>query len=177
MARTLVAVTALVIFVVGGSPVANAHSELIDSDLPPNAILERAPETITLTFSQKIRAEFAQVTIASADNRSWHRQVSVNGTQVQVAVDPGVPVSTYTVGYRVISDDGDPISGSFAFRIVAVAAAPGSEVTTALPPAAGARVAAAEGGSGFPMWLMLPGIVVLLAAGLFVVLRGSRFSR
>ena len=44
-----------------------------------------------------------------------NRLTQGNGAQYNVAMRPDAPPGLYTVNWKVISDDGDPVSGSWTY--------------------------------------------------------------
>lgn len=121
---------------ISGAGIAAAHTALAGSDPAKDADLTSPPAVITLTFTEDINPTFASVVISSADGRSWASgDPQVDGPRVSAGVQPDLPpTGVYTVGYRVVSADGHPVSGSYTFTIVGV---PGQ------PPPASTSVAAA----------------------------------
>ncbi|MGA5465281.1 copper resistance protein CopC [Mycobacterium sp. NPDC050041] len=119
-----------------GSGIAVAHTSLASSDPAENANVISAPTAITLTFTEDINAAFATVAVTSADGRSWASgDPQVEGPRVSAGIRSDLPATgTYTVGYRVVSADGHPVSGSYTFTI---AGDPGET----LPEPTGAEVA------------------------------------
>lgn len=106
-------------FLLTGSGIAAAHTSLASSDPGKDANVISSPTVITLTFTEDINAAFANVAVTSADGRSWASgDPQVEGPRVTAGVRPDLPATgTYTVGYRVVSADGHPVSGSYTFTI------------------------------------------------------------
>ena len=60
-----------------------------------------------------MQAGFATLTVVGPDSTQYQSgQVSTNGGTVTVGVSPLGPAGRYEIGYRVISEDGHPVSGS-----------------------------------------------------------------
>ncbi|MDX2377147.1 copper resistance protein CopC [Microbacterium sp. LRZ72] len=98
---------------------ASAHDELIGTDPEDGAVLEQAPEAVDLRFSAEPLTE---------EGGTQVRVIDPTGAEVQAdapeTVDNGViqaidadEIGTYTVTWRVVSSDGHPISGEFAFSV------------------------------------------------------------
>ncbi|WP_244899329.1 copper resistance CopC family protein [Rhodococcus zopfii] len=187
LVKNLVAVVAAVVSVLlfGAGP-AQAHSALIGSTPAAEAALAAPPDRIELQFNQPINASFATVTVTDGDGtQRGGSRVDVAGDRVQVAVLEPLTPGEYTVGYRVVSADGHPITGSYTFTVTAAAgaaAAPVPSVATSPTPseaAAGetprAAVGDAQPGSSI-LWPLLGGVLGVLAiAGLtWVALRAFR---
>ncbi|MGY4711588.1 copper resistance CopC family protein [Mycolicibacterium sp. CBM1] len=149
MTRTIRAVLATLcalVFLSWAGGVAAAHTALTSSDPARDARISTPVTTVVLTFNENINQSFASVVVRGADG---HDRVSgqprVDGQRVSVDVGPqALTNGPYTVGYRVVSADGHPVTGSYAFTVVGmpeptppttVSANP-SPSTTAAPPAA-----------------------------------------
>ncbi|ANE78466.1 hypothetical protein A7U43_03130 [Mycobacterium adipatum] len=127
-------------FLALGSGTAAAHTAMTASDPAEGSTPIAAPVSITLTFNEEINPTFASAVLNDAGGRNWlTNSPQVQGSQLRVDLGPDLlPNGEYTVGYRVLSADGHPVSGSFAFTLNAPgsqqstpAAAPGSDIPTA----------------------------------------------
>lgn len=113
---------------------AQAHSTLIGSTPGFDAVVDSSPEQVELVFSQTINPAFATVTVT--DDGGVQRsgdEALVAGDRVSVAVPEPLSAGSYSVGYRVVSADGHPITGSYSFTITA--AAEGAGPTSGAAPA------------------------------------------
>jgi copper resistance protein C len=192
-ARTLraAAVTLLCAFalLVGAAP-AFAHTRLESSDPADGASLDAAPQRVSLTFNEAMQPGFATVTVIGPDGTAYQSgDVTADRGTVAVGVAPLGPAGRYEIGYRVISEDGHPVTGSVAFTLTvpgpaaAAPASPGPASTAPATPAptgaAPAPVAAAapagtDDGGGTPVWPWIVGGVLLVAAGAVAALRLGR---
>ncbi|NVN49007.1 Copper resistance protein CopC [Mycolicibacterium hippocampi] len=123
-------------FLLSGVGVAAAHTSLVGSD-PVNGATVASPLTaVVLNFSEEINPAFADVAVTSADGRNWvSGSASVEGPRLTAALGPDrLTDGRYTVGYRVVSADGHPVTGSYTFTIAGVRDQPSP--TTAPSPAA-----------------------------------------
>lgn len=121
----------------GASP-ASAHSELVSSDPPADVTLEFAPIGVGLKFNQDINESFATISLIGPDDEQWAQgSATVEGPDVSVLVKDGLPNGQYTVGYRVTSADGHPITGSYEFAVEIAATTSNS----ALPPGSSSSAA------------------------------------
>lgn len=109
LAGTSVLVTAL--------PAA-AHDELLGSTPASGEALTDAPAEVTLTFSADVLTIGAAVIVADAADRDWVADAPVvrDGT-VTVSLDPQLPIGGYEIRWRVVSQDGHPISGIIPFTV------------------------------------------------------------
>jgi hypothetical protein len=174
----LVATLALLL---GASP-AFAHAEFESSDPADGASLATGPSTISVTFSDTMQQGFNELTVIGPDGTTHYEngEVLADGDTVSVGVNPLGPAGRYQIGYRVLSDDGHPVSGSVAFTLTApgpAAAQLASSAAAAPAPADAAPAPVAQqdtGSGGSPVWPWIVGAVVLVAAGVFVAMRLGR---
>ena len=97
---------------------ASAHSELVSSDPPADMTLEFAPIGVGLKFNQDINESFATISVVGPGDTQWTQgTATVEGPDVSVLLEDGLPNGQYTVGYRVTSADGHPITGSYGFSV------------------------------------------------------------
>ncbi|MEO3868977.1 copper resistance CopC family protein [Nonomuraea sp. B12E4] len=181
--RRLLTVLLLALVAAGTVPgAARAHNVLVGSDPKDGATLPAAPGQVTLVFDQAVRQGYAQVGVTAADGSGWaDGNAVVAAERVSVKVRPLRAGGSYTVGYRILSADGHPVTGSVSFRLAPDAtgttagpAAPGTGAAGAAPgTGADAAEAGAGGGAGMAVvWIV--GALLVLAAGTVVALRRSR---
>lgn len=114
--RISAGLAALLLAVAPVAPAA-AHASLISSSPADGAVVEDAPDSVELTFSEAV-ASPAYVVVTDPHGRT----VSVGEPQV---ADASVSQPTgqaddegeYVVEYRVVSADGHPVSGSVSFTV------------------------------------------------------------
>ncbi|MEU8744907.1 copper resistance protein CopC [Streptomyces sp. BPPL-273] len=100
------------------APQATAHTELDNSSPGANATLAGLPPRVTLTFSDEMTQKYAKVAVTGPDGQSAGTGApQVQGKSVSLPVDVRAPAGRYTVGYRVVSADGHPVSGSYTFTV------------------------------------------------------------
>ncbi|MEU3057915.1 copper resistance CopC family protein [Streptomyces griseus] len=180
-ARALVVPAALGILAMG-APLAAAHTDLDSSTPVAKASLADVPESVTLTFSDPMDQKYAKVAVTGPDKQpAGQGTPRVDGKRVTIALDPQAPAGEYSVGYRVVSADGHPVSGSYTFTVQTQQASPSPtrSATGTLTPAAGAPVASDSGGSTGTSTAAVTAAGVLLAAGAagYLMLRRKRVSR
>lgn len=133
LATTLLLALGLV--VATGAP-ASAHAELVDSDPAEGAVLESAPETVTLTFNEPVRLTSQEIAVYDATGDPVPSSAGASGEEVTVDLTGAadLPEGTYVVSWNVLSSDGHPISGALTFSVGApsasVTAAPGPETSS-----------------------------------------------
>jgi copper resistance protein C len=189
--RLLAATVAACVALLLGAAPAFAHTRLESSDPGDKSSVDAAPASVSLTFNEAISAEFATLSVVGPDGTNYQSgPVSAANGQVSTAVSPLGPAGVYEIGYRVVSDDGHPVSGKVSFTLTTAcpgaAAAPAAAPTAAAAPAPAPAAAAAttavdpqadsRSSEGAPIWPWLVGAVILVAAGAAVALRLSRRS-
>jgi methionine-rich copper-binding protein CopC len=164
-----------------------AHDELTSSDPVADAELTQAPTQVTLAFSAELTtgegATQVQVLDAGGAIVSVGDAVT-EGTGVTQPVAPDLSNGAYQVLWKVVSSDGHPISGEFAFTVQAPEPVPTtapsesatpsdepSESATSAPPASEtpAPVEEADSSSAVP-WVLLGVIGVAILAGVVYLL-------
>ncbi|MDJ1371505.1 copper resistance CopC family protein [Gulosibacter molinativorax] len=139
----LVSVALLVAIPVSG--IASAHDQLVESDPVEGQEFDAAPTEATLRFSAEMLEIGTELALQNADTEEF---VELPGAYV-VDYDtvtqplPELPAGAYTLNWRVVSQDGHPISGAIHFTVTGGTAAGSAEATD------GATADAAEATGGF----------------------------
>jgi len=161
----------MLINLLGAGP-AWAHTSLVSSDPADGASVASGPGRVTLTFDEPVQSEFATVTVTGPGDTRWDSgEPAVSGSSVTAPVAPLGPAGDYVVGYRVVSADGHPVTGTVRFRLTTAGA--GSPVQ----PADGPAPATLGDDGAAPLWPWIAGAVLVLAAGVAAALRLSRPRR
>ena len=168
------------------APAAYAHDQ-VQSTLPADGEhVDTAPSAITITFTDEILELGAIVMVVDEEERNWAEgEMGLDGPQATQAVEPGMPDGAYEVRWRVVSADGHPVSGAFAFAVGdAVLPEAGSDAATSEPshddsgaePAASGDDAESGAGTGLPLAVVgLTGALGGLALfALFTLWRAKR---
>ena len=123
------ALVALAIVVLGGAP-ASAHAELVETDPAEGAVVEVAPETVTLTFNEPVRLTSQEIAVYDAQGEPVASSAGASGEEVRVDLPGAAELAdgTYVVSWNVLSGDGHPIAGALTFSVGAPSA------TVAPPP-------------------------------------------
>ncbi|AJW41029.1 Copper resistance protein CopC [Rhodococcus sp. B7740] len=154
---------------------AAAHATLQSSNPAENSVLDAAPDEVTLTFNQSVQSNFATVTVVGADGTQWGASDPVvDGSTVTVDLDGLGAAGDYTIGYRVVSADGHPITGSIPFQLTQASPTSAATAATAVPAPTETTPTAAEepeDSSGFPIWIVAVVVVAVGAAGVLFALR------
>ncbi|GIE90194.1 copper resistance CopC family protein [Actinoplanes regularis] len=186
--RLLLALATVLAVLVPAAPAA-AHNPLVEAVPAKNATVKKAPESVTLTFLEKLNTG-TKIAVTNADGAAvGGSEPKVSGKTVSVTFGEPLTNGKYTVAYQITAADGDVVKSSYTFTVAAPEASPTrSEVpvaevsATAASPVAIAttRQASAESDSdsGGP-WLGLAagiGILVLAGAAVFVFIRRRNTS-
>ncbi|WP_238695514.1 copper resistance CopC family protein [Ornithinimicrobium flavum] len=182
----------LVTFLVLAPRGALAHDELLGSD-PADGASGVAPAQVTLTFSGQIAQVGATVVVTDGSGASVVAGEPVaEGTEVVQPLAADLAPGAYEVVWRVTSQDGHPISGTFGFEVEGVPAAeeaPDAEEQEAAASDDGSEVVAAapatqepvdepadtpapdmteDEAGGLPLWVWI--FVAVAVAGLLALL-------
>ena len=142
---------------------AYAHDELKSSNPTDQQALVTPPSSVVLTFEEPPVALGAQVVVTGPNGPVSAGSPRIDGAVVTQDLQPGAPAGRYTVEWRVTSDDGHPVSGSFAFT--AQTAAGGTPTAAPASPTA-APADAARREPLIPSWGWIIAGVLVIAAGI-----------
>jgi copper resistance protein C len=185
-ARRLVAVPVASLFglvaLVWLAAPASAHSQLISMDPADGSTVAVAPTQVVLTFDENIQhIGAAVVVIGPGGTRVDDGPVVVAGPTATEQLHPLTTPGRYTVSYRVVSDDGHPVTCTLGFVLVGVTASAssgGAPADTGPGTQAGTVPHASASASG---GLVAPAVILLVAAvaatGLAVVRLRARRRR
>ncbi|PRY54210.1 copper resistance protein CopC [Glycomyces artemisiae] len=111
---------------------ASAHAAATKTTPVSGAVLDEAPSEVVVEFNEPVTPVDAGTGVVAPDGDRADTEVvrSEDGTQVTITVDADQE-GTYLVGYRVVSDDGHPVSGTFTYSVGAETEAPSAEALTA----------------------------------------------
>ena len=158
------------------APPAAAHADLVLSSPDDGARLAAVPDRVELTFSEDLLPETVVVSVEDSSGMVIRvLELEVDGSDVIVTWPPGLSGADYTVNYRVVSQDGHPVSGSLAFTVDAPPTAATSVAPVAPAPSADAAdLVAADTGSAAPMAAIAAGLGVGIAVGFLYLLTRHR---
>ncbi|MBI4296331.1 MAG: copper resistance protein CopC/CopD [Chloroflexi bacterium] len=122
--RLTLAISILVVagVMAAASGAAFAHASLLRAEPPPNSVLEKSPERVTIWFTEPlVGGTFSEIQVLnSSGNRVDNRDstVDVRDRTVMFVTLPPLPRGIYTVAWRSFSTlDGHPWMGSFVFSV------------------------------------------------------------
>ena len=99
---------------------ASAHATLVSTTPPGEEVIDRVPSEVKLVFDEAVEVVDGGVRVFGPSGERVDRAVSdVRGggrTVVAPIDDPGTQ-GTYTVSWRVLSEDSHNLSGSFVFHV------------------------------------------------------------
>lgn len=187
-AARIVAAAALAgLVVLAPATPAAAHNQLIETDPAPQDQLTTSPDAVELVFVEPLDPDYTTVIVNDADQSPvpLGEQV-IDGGRVTVSLPSPLPDGAYTVAYRVVSNDGHPVQGSYEFTVAGAGAADADaeadDETPAPEPGEPAAVAAGDDGAGSEdsgggsvgVVVAAAGAVGLLAAGAYLGWRRHR---
>lgn len=109
---------------------ASAHDELSASTPADGETLASPPARVVLTFAEPPVELGAQLVVTGPDGPVTSGAPRLAGDDVVVDLQPSAPAGRYSVEWRVTSDDGHPVSGSFGFTARAAAASASAPAPT-----------------------------------------------
>lgn len=101
-----------------GSVPAQAHDQLIGSNPKQGAKLDKQPEWIELNFSGEIQDIGTEIRVERDGEDYSAGEITVEGRTVKSALPDDLKPGDYTIAWRVVSQDGHPISGKVEFTIL-----------------------------------------------------------
>ena len=158
---------------------ANAHEQLVDQEPKPGQILEAGIAEVKLSFSDDLisldNSAGSEIVILDSNQNPVNNGCAVIDARTAIArADIDTP-GTYEVGWRVVSGDGHPISGSFSFVVEnnsGYIADPDYLFTECANPYDPELLAVETQAPGYLYWLLWASIP-LAAVGLFLLLRSK----
>jgi copper resistance protein C len=167
------------------APPADAHTALKDSDPKAGAQVSAPPKEISLEFTEPISAQLTRVTVRGPGGGSFESgPPQVGSATVVQPLRPLGAAGEYQIVYRVVADDGHPLTGTVRFTLTAAASGSGSGAATSAPtssatssaaPApgstAGASSAAPTGATGdagggvSPWWIAIGAVAAVAVVG------------
>lgn len=174
--RTTIATLVAVLALLGAAPQALAHNTLTGSDPKEGTKVDVAPDTVTLMFDQEVQSgDVNQIVVNGPDGGQWARgQVEVDGTEVSRSLGELGPAGEYTIGYRILSADGHPVTGEIPFTLTTAGNGTPAETPSVQQDAQGDTPDSEEPGAVIPTWVWIVSAVLLLGVGVWLALRQGR---
>ena len=117
-ALATIALLAVVLTVATAAP-ASAHADLLETTPAPEELLDDGPDTVDLRYTEPVEASAGGVRVFGPDGERADRgsiDQREGGELLRVPIESG-DEGTYTVSWRVTSEDGHTISGAFVFHV------------------------------------------------------------
>jgi len=103
---------------------AAAHAGFVSSTPANDAVVEVSPDQIVLRFNQAVKAGSVRLFDGVGERVTVGKVEQPSPDQVVAAIDTTLERDSYTVVWRVISDDVDPVDGFVVFHVGAPRAPP-----------------------------------------------------
>ena len=149
LARVAAFVAALGVAGLAAAAPALAHDELTGSDPAAGAVVRSLPVQVRLFFQEPPEPAPISVHVAGPDGRPVDAAgPRLSGSTITVPLARSTRAGTYAVGYRIMSDDGHPVSGTIRFTVALASPLPSAATpcATAARPGHGAVWIAAGAG-------------------------------
>ncbi len=148
----------------GAVPV-SAHAALTGSDPQQGAVVDKAPDRVSLTFSEAVALSDGSVRVYDPKGKQVDTGTTsdLGGNTYAVGLHAGLPDGTFTVTYQVVSADSHPVSGAFTFSVGA------PSETTAEVPGQEAGGGLVGGLYGFARYAAYAGFILLVGGAAFVL--------
>ncbi|WP_433786872.1 copper resistance CopC family protein [Actinomycetospora sp. CA-101289] len=168
---------------------AAAHDIVSSSDPADGATVSAPPTQVSVTFDQTPQPGLSTLTVVGPDGaRREAGPSTAAGNVLTVPVGPLPVAGVYEIGYRIVSSDGHPTSGSLSFTLTtpspAGTAGPAGSPTPAdaaagsahgghqsAPPSPAAGADQDTGSGSVPTWVFALVAVVVIAGAVALVLR------
>ncbi|GII85674.1 hypothetical protein Ssi03_36640 [Sphaerisporangium siamense] len=155
------------------APSALAHDSLKSSSPAKNAVVSGL-DKIELEFSA--RASFPAVVLTDASGKRYEAgPPHAEGPKVVQNVNGPLPSGDYVIAWRIVSSDGHPVEGEIPFKVNAPGGAPAPSAAQAAP-VVSATPAAETSRGGFPVWILVVAVLVVIAVVVLFRLRGGSSS-
>ncbi|CAM5526484.1 copper resistance CopC/CopD family protein [Streptomyces canus] len=144
---------------------ASAHAALTGSDPQQGVVVDKAPDQVSLTFSEKVALSNGSLRVLDPKGKAVQqgKPFEVGGTTYGVKLHSGLPDGTYTVTYQVVSADSHPVAGAYTFSV----GAPSTTSVSVSGETAGGGVVGWL--YGFGRYMSYAGFIVLVGGAAFVL--------
>ncbi|MFR9725692.1 copper resistance protein CopC [Streptomyces sp. MS19] len=119
--QLLTVVAAALAALLSAAPSAGAHAVLTGTDPEDGAVVDGAPASVGLTFSESVSVPDDGIRVLAPDGARADTGDTAggagSGSEQAVGLRDGLGDGTYTVTWHVVSADSHPIAGAFTFSI------------------------------------------------------------
>jgi copper transport protein len=101
------------------APAVSAHSTLVETEPARDRVVEHSPERVVLHFDEPVDSALGSIIVYDGEGERVDAGeiMRPRPESVAVAIDGQLERGTYTVAWRVISADSDPINGAWVFHV------------------------------------------------------------
>jgi copper transport protein len=101
------------------APAAWAHSTLLDTEPSRDSVVEHSPKRVVLHFDEPVETAVGSMAVYDGEGERVDAGeiLRPRPRSVAVAIDGELERGTYTIAWRVISADSDPINGAWVFHV------------------------------------------------------------
>ncbi len=115
---TLAIISVSLIFT--GMQSANAHAQLTSSNPKKNEVIKTLPSLVWLEFDGDLLSfgdkQIHKLTVTNSKKvRVDIGGPIVGGARISTKLKAGLPAGKFLISYRIVSEDGHPVEGSFSF--------------------------------------------------------------
>ncbi|HYF46676.1 MAG TPA: copper resistance protein CopC [Acidimicrobiales bacterium] len=153
--RHCCALVLLVAVVLASAAPADAHATLVETNPADDQVLRDPPDEVILRFDERVEVTPGAVEVLDRDGGRIDRgdvEDRDGGREIVVPIDDGGQ-GTYTVGWRVLSEDGHELAGSFVFHV---------GTRTGAVDVGDSENRAVDVADGVARWIALSGLFVLV---------------
>ena len=120
--RKLLGVAIASLIFINSAPMAEAHSSLVLSDPKSEATLSAVPNSVTLTFNERLLVLPGEhpnsLTVSYSSGQSATTgPLKVSGNKISISLKSKKSTGKFTVAFRAVSADGHAISGRYFFTV------------------------------------------------------------
>ena len=118
--KKLTTVISSVLLIFAGMQSADAHAQLISSNPTKNQIVRTLPSLVWLEFDGDLLSfadkQINKITVTnSIKKRVDIGGPIVGGARISTKLKASLPAGKYLVSYRIVSEDGHPVQGTYSF--------------------------------------------------------------
>jgi hypothetical protein len=156
------------------APSASAHDALVSVSPASGSTLTSPPTAITLTFEEPPTTSGIAVALTSPDGTVTRLVPTLAGDVVTAPVTGTLAPGGYHVAWRIVADDGHPVTGTYAFTLASSSSAPASATASASATSSAVPTAVAtDGASSAGLWVAT-GVALVVVVGAVVLGRRRR---
>ncbi len=96
---------------------AQAHAYLVEASLPPSAHMRAAPTKVQLRFAGRADAHYSSVQLRDQTGALIAAATQPTPSPEMTLATPALKPGRYHVSYRVLSTDGDLVTGEVKFVV------------------------------------------------------------